>query len=98
MRKSMFFALVFCAGCGVETDSPVEVFSEIDSHEDRPFNREPPTSPWLMCGDSIVHEVIVDGVTYLIEEPVACTESVLPEEISEDPRGDFYGRLKFIER
>lgn len=83
MNRSLLFALVFCLGCGVETDSPVEdSSSRKDPQPDAPAGALPPASPWLTCGDTIVHEVIVSGITYVIEEPVACTEEILPE----DPR------------
>lgn len=83
MNRSMLFALVFCLGCGVETDSPVEDSSpRKDLQPEAPVGALPAASPWLTCGDSIVHEVVVGGVTYVIEEPVACVEDVLPE----DPR------------
>lgn len=99
MNKLMIFALAFCAGCSVASDSPVEVppKNEFLTNDDAASMTMPPSSPWFVCGDTIVHEVIVNNVTYLIEEPVACTESVPHEEFGEDPRSDFYGRIKIIE-
>lgn len=83
MNRLLLFALVFCLGCGVETDSPVEASVSLDESKTAGVvDSLPPPSPWLTCGDSIIHEVVVGGVTYVIEEPVACSEDVLPE----DPR------------
>ena len=38
----------------------------------------PHNLPWVICGGYIEREVIIEGETYILEEPVDCNEHIEP--------------------